>query len=249
MNTVHRLSSMSRWRAFSLHLLASAALIFSFYLFASQVLYPDALFVGAQASEMFKILILVDLVLGPLIMLVIFKPGKPKLKFDVACVLIFQCTFFAFGAWTVYSARPVFLVYAEAQFNMATANQIDPNDLSKAANPLYQQLPKLGPIWLAAETQLSKEQKEDILFAGTAGLGIQHLPQLFTPYANAKTEILTKAKSAKQLTAIAQEDRNRLLAFEEKHPQLKLLFLPMKGKTTYMFVAVDSTTAEVKAIL
>ena len=96
----HRLSSLSRLQAFGFHFLASAAVIAIIFSFVKLVWYPHQLFEAANGFDLLKILVLVDLILGPLIMLIIFNPAKKSLKIDVSTVIECQLLLLGYGVWS-----------------------------------------------------------------------------------------------------------------------------------------------------
>lgn len=63
---------------------------------------------------------MVDLVLGPLLTLILFKPGKPSLKFDISVIASIQIAALLYGFYTTYSQQIVALVYADEGFNTLT---------------------------------------------------------------------------------------------------------------------------------
>jgi hypothetical protein len=74
-----------------------------------------------------RILVLVDVVLGPLLTLIVFNRAKPELARDLTIIVLLQVSAFAYGAATLYLHRPVFT--AAAQGNLYCVNW---RDLDKA---------------------------------------------------------------------------------------------------------------------
>ena len=74
--------------------------------------YPGILFSIDGGWAGLQIIIGVDLVLGPLLTLIVFKAGKPSLKFDLTCIATFQAVCMVAGMWIVYAERPIALVLA-----------------------------------------------------------------------------------------------------------------------------------------
>src|SRR4051812_36214776 len=140
---------MSRWRASGIHLLLSAAMAAAVLAFMLSVWYPGPLFEAAGGSHLIFILVAVDVTLGPLITLIIFKTGKPGLKFDLAVIATLQVAALAYGMHTVYLARPVYLVFTKDRFDLVSAKDLDPADLGKAA-PEFEHLPLGRPRYIAA---------------------------------------------------------------------------------------------------
>ncbi len=74
---------MNRWKAFAIHMGASLLLFLGLLLIIINVWFPGILFSIDGGWDGLKILLGVDLVLGPLLTLLVYKAGKPGLKFDL----------------------------------------------------------------------------------------------------------------------------------------------------------------------
>ncbi len=103
---------MSRWKAAGIHFSISLTVFFALLLVILQIWYPGILFTIDGGWQGLRLIIAVDLVAGPLLTLVIFKSGKPGLKFDLSCIAIFQTICMTAGVWVVYNERPLALVLA-----------------------------------------------------------------------------------------------------------------------------------------
>ncbi len=102
---------MNRWKASGLHFLISLVIFCVLLAIILVVWYPGLLFELNGGWEGLRIVIGVDLVLGPLLTLIVFKVGKPSLKFDLAAIAVFQAVCLLGGVWVVYQERPVVLVF------------------------------------------------------------------------------------------------------------------------------------------
>jgi hypothetical protein len=244
-------SSISRYQAFALHLLGSAIALFALLGLVCCIWYPGPLFYAANGVELMTIIVLVDLVLGPLIMLIIFNPKKTSLKFDVACILICQLAFMFYGGWSIFSARPVYIAFVVDHFALVTANEIEADEQRKVKNPIFASLPLFGPMTVGTKEPDDKKLKEDILFGGLMGMGIQNLPQYFIAYENAITSVKASAKPASYFTNLDSARQQALLVYEkQRHAKKKdVLYLPLKNKKQLLIVAVDANTAEIITIL
>jgi hypothetical protein len=83
-------TAFSRWQASGTHLLVCvviAAVVISVML---GVWYPGPLFEAAGGSELLYILVGVDVILGPLLTLIVFKSGKRGMKFDLTMIGLVQ---------------------------------------------------------------------------------------------------------------------------------------------------------------
>ena len=113
---------MSRWTAFAIHFSISLVVFLVLLAIILWAWYPGILFSVDGGWTGLQIVIGVDLVLGPLLTLVVFKAGKPGLKFDLTCIASAQVLCMAAGMWIVYNERPLALVLAyDTFYSLASA--------------------------------------------------------------------------------------------------------------------------------
>lgn len=126
---------MYRVRAFLIHFGISFAIFLALAYVLLFVWFPDFFFESDGGWEGMRIVIGVDLVMGPLLTFSVYRPGKPGLKFDLTMIGLFQAACLAVGLYIIYEERPLALVYAEGRFYSMSADDytevgIEPPDLS-----------------------------------------------------------------------------------------------------------------------
>ncbi|MDZ7910100.1 MAG: hypothetical protein U5N10_18975 [Gemmobacter sp.] len=82
--------------------------------------YPHPYGQLSGGSKLFAILIVVDVVCGPLLTLVLFSPRKSRREFfvDMSLVVLIQVAALSYGLYTMYQARPLFLVHEVDRFRV-----------------------------------------------------------------------------------------------------------------------------------
>lgn len=103
---------MSRWKAGAIHFSISLTIFLGLLAVILFLWYPGILFTVDGGWQGLRLVIGVDLIVGPLMTLIVFKSGKPGLKFDLCCIAAFQAICMSAGMWIVYSERPIALVLA-----------------------------------------------------------------------------------------------------------------------------------------
>ena len=186
---------MSRWKASAIHLLLSAAVGGAVLIFMLTVWYPWPLFEAAGGNVLIFILAGVDVTLGPLITLIIFKAGKKGLKFDLTVIAVVQLAALAYGIHTLYLARPVYLVFTLDQFNLVTAKDLDPKDLAKVTSSEFQPSLLGRPRYVAAVFPSDPALKAKVVETSFVGKDLQMYPQYYVPYSEQAQNALLKAKS------------------------------------------------------
>ena len=107
----------TRSGAFAIHLLLSALLLCVLLAIIFFVWYPYEL-IFAGGVEGLKILMGVDLVLGPVLTLVVFDIAKKKLKYDLIMIAILQISCLCVGLAMIYKERPLVQVLADNGINL-----------------------------------------------------------------------------------------------------------------------------------
>lgn len=90
---------------------------------AYQFWYPGYLFWLDGGVQGLSLVFSVDLVLGPLMILVFFHPGKSRrmLVFDIAVAAIVQASAMVWGYYQVYTQRPAAIIYDSRAGNFVSA--------------------------------------------------------------------------------------------------------------------------------
>lgn len=145
---------MSRWKASFIHLLISIALVGSILIVLLFTLYPPAIMGISKTDRLVYLLAGVDVIIGPLLTLIVYKTGKPSLKFDLSVIAVLQAAALAYGLFVVWQSRPVFMVAANDRFYLVYANEIDPKALSQTKKPEYRKLSLTGSKLVAANAPI-----------------------------------------------------------------------------------------------
>lgn len=121
---------MNRFGAFAVHLGISVLIFLILGYIILFHWYPDFFFTSDGGWQGIRIVAFVDLVLGPVLTLVVFKKGKPSLRFDLTCIAVLQAVCLTAGMWVVYSERPIAMVFADGSFQSMTID-----DFTEAGQP------------------------------------------------------------------------------------------------------------------
>lgn len=184
---------LTRWHASGAHLLISAGIAAVMLTLMLIVWYPPPLFQAAGGNDLALILIGVDVVIGPLLTLVVFKPGKRGLKFDLAVIAVFQLAALAYGAHVIHLARPAFIVFVKDRFEVVAAVELRPERLAAARFAQFRKPPLTGPMLVGGEWPKDQAEQQMLLDANLAGEDLQHFPKYYVPYEQSRREILARA--------------------------------------------------------
>jgi hypothetical protein len=121
---------VTRSRAFLIQLAASAAALAALYAIVRWVWYPGPLFALEGGRDGLLLVVLINLVLGPALTLLLYKPGKRGLWLDMTVVVLLQLGALGYGTWVLHDTRPVLLVHADDHFaplTRTTLTEWDPD--------------------------------------------------------------------------------------------------------------------------
>ena len=133
------LSEISRKQAFISHISISMLIFFVLFYLIVFEWYPSYYFFIDGGIRGILTIFFVDVVLGPGLTLFLFKPGKPRLKFDMSMVILFQLCALIWGVNNVYTERPSLTVFYNGQFNCLNqedALSVDMENVSLDVKPV-----------------------------------------------------------------------------------------------------------------
>ena len=166
-----------RVRAALIHLTLSAAVAAAVFLPIYFFWYPDVLFESAGGRDLFFLIVGVDVSLGPLITLIIFKPGKKGLVFDLIVIGLMQTAALTYGVYVLFESRPVYLAFVKDRFEIVRANGFPPGELEKAHAQGYDQLAWTGPKLVGVKLPTDPDEQFKLMISGFAGVDAQYYPR------------------------------------------------------------------------
>jgi len=236
---------MNRFQASGIHLGISLVIAILVGCLIYFVWYPHPYFQVAGGSNLMLLIMGVDIVIGPLLTLVIYKAGKKGLRFDLACIAVLQAAAFLYGLSVIAQARPVFIVAALDRFIPVYANDLDDNDLAQAKQSEFATRSWTGPRLVGAKLPSNIEEKNDLTFSGIAGKDLEIFPKYYVPYAVVAEAMLVKARPLAELAAKSSANNaviERYLARSSSAID-QLAYLPLIGRTN-SYTMILSTTSK-----
>lgn len=252
MNSENTARPMSRYKASLIHLLISALLVSNVIGLVFWVWYPAPAFEAVGAFSIIQLLIGVDLVLGPTLTLIVFKPGKPGLKFDLTVIALTQVVALVYGTYTLYKEKPDYMVFAVDRLEFVSKNLIDQSEIryeelrSNKATTLA-----LIPVFARSPEDPAEFQAylDSILFEGKPDLEAR--PEYWEPWAAGVDVIREQMKSMDELVPASVKDEEKIQHAIDKytgaHPNIGLL--PVGSIEDDLGIILDRDTLEVLGTL
>ena len=124
-------ADVTRKQAFLTHLLISMAIYFVLLYLIIFHWYPSYYFHIDGGYRGIATIFFVHVVLGPGLTLLVFKPGKPGLKFDMGVIVMLQIVALSWGVKSVYSERPALTVFYDGKFSCISYSEVSGFDLER----------------------------------------------------------------------------------------------------------------------
>jgi len=244
--------AFSRWQASGLHLLISASIATLSLALILGLWFPGPLFEAAGGLGLLYLLVGVDVMLGPLLTLVVFKSGKPGLKFDLAVIGTLQLAALVYGLSVVSLARPAFVVFVLDRFELVSAVDLSSEDLQAARYEEFRSAPWTGPRLAAADLPDDPDERQSLIRLAASGLDVQNFPRYYVPYVERTKQVLARAVAPARLRETEPETAKAvdawLAASGTKESDVRALML--RTRFAWIAVLVDPKTAQpVKYIL
>ena len=239
-----------RINAFLIHLTISFAILLVPTYYIVFHWYPFPYFYTDGGWQGIRILAAVSLALGPLLTLIVYKPGKPGLKFDLTLIGLAQAAALTWGIGVTYTERPVALVYTLNHFTPVSAKS-----LTKMKYPL-EELGLYGdktPVPVYADLPQDPIQQQKYL---AQAVGSRTPLYLFTElYKKIDSETLQilKQRSDQLFTYIESDEEGKQLldTFFQIHPELynHYLFIPLHSRYKRLVIVLDATNLNYRGTL
>jgi hypothetical protein len=160
--------------------------------------YPGPYRELSGGRELFLLVVSVDVICGPLLTMVLFNPSKPRraLIRDLSLVVVIQLAALSYGLWTVWQARPLFLVQEIDRFKVIAAPDLAGSSLAALPEHLKPTFFS-SPIVVAIRDPKNPEERNTVLFESLAGgRDYAERPDFYLPYeGKAALKSLMRAKS------------------------------------------------------
>jgi hypothetical protein len=238
---------MTRWKASAIHLTLSVLVLCTIAAVLVWRWYPPGLFHMANADKLLLIIAGVDVVMGPLLTLIIYKQGKKSLKFDLTVIALLQVAALGFGLRTLWESRPIYFVDSGKYFDLVFANEIDPADLP-AAKPQFRTLPMFGARAVGIVVPTDPKEREKALDLALAGKDMQFVPANYLPHEKVVATLLANTPPITlALEKLSAQDRETLQAVVRSTglPISDLALVPLYSSRGGASLLLDARTGQI----
>ncbi|WP_042891214.1 TfpX/TfpZ family type IV pilin accessory protein [Acinetobacter junii] len=208
--------------------------------------YSSPLATAVGVTHIFLMLLVIDVILGPLLGLLIYKEGKKTLKFDLSVIILIQIAALCYGVFSIEQGRPAWLVFHADRFELVRKNDLILENIGQA-QPQFQQVSWTGPQFAAVKLAVSPQQRQNDMFIEVlGGISLARQPARYVELSQAKNQIQQRA-----LPLIELEQYNSKTEVEKtlaKYPNADA-WLPLKANAVDMVVLVNKESASIIKIV
>ncbi|TXJ10294.1 MAG: type IV pilin accessory protein [Acinetobacter sp.] len=177
--------------------------------------YPTPLAAALGVTSLFLILFFVDVVIGPLCSLLLYKEGKKGLKFDLSIIILVQICAFGYGFYTIAQGRPAWIVLDALAFHIVKSSDIDPTYLAQA-KPEFQQPSWFKPQFAALNVEQNVSQKNLLDKIPQGSTALNH-PMYYMDVSAAKSRMQLYAAPLARLERY--NDKKRVEHIAQQYPE------------------------------
>ena len=226
-------------RAAGIHAVCSMLLAALAAIFVFDLWYPSFFRFVAGGQSLFFLVVSVDVVCGPLLTLVLFDPRKPRAELarDLALVGLIQLAALSYGLWTVWQARPLFLVLEVDRFRVIAAPDLNINALKSLP-------PELMPKWWSGPLIVGllpikdpSIRKSLMLEAVAGGRDYSQHPEYYLPYSSEiGLQAIARFKPLEIFLALHPDQRSNIQDILLHHGLSlnEVRFLPVVGREEWI---------------
>lgn len=214
-------------RACILHFLLTLAVALLGALLIFGIWYPDGLADYVGGVELYQLVLIVELALGPLMSLVIYNPTKHRSELvrDYTIVGLVQLAALVYGLYVVAQSRPAYEVFVKDRIEIVSVLELAEEDIEAATDTGFTAMPWLGPHRICVEHPENIQERNALLFSAVAGKDIQLFPKYYRECQTGEQE--EKLYPAEQLKQLLKQKAPELLA---ELPDSSFAWLPVKHR-------------------
>ncbi|MGQ0799039.1 MAG: hypothetical protein ACT4NL_02865 [Pseudomarimonas sp.] len=233
---------MSRWKAAGIHFVLTVVIVTSLATLMLTTWYAKGMFQFSNADRLLLVLAGIDVVVGPLLTLIIFRSGKPRLKFDLAFIGLAQAAFLLYGLHVIWQSRPVFLVALPERYALVFANEVRDSDLKSEGVALPRsRLPWFGPELVGSRLPDDVDTKQKLIDEFIGGRDLHVFPEYYLPFESVAPDLVASSEPLSSLAALrAESERTKVTASLGRGENVR--WVPIMSSRGIAVMVIDPTS-------
>ena len=214
---------MTKLKAALIHLSLSVFVISLLIGLIFFIWYPQPFFDISGVDMPLKLLVMIDVIVGPLLTFIVYKKHKKSLKFDLSVIVLLQLCALGFGVYTIYQGRPTLIVMNNGSFNYL---------VEKFSNNDELKFDELKPHIFSKPKYAFLTQKNH--------LDIYNDYADFTPIKDYKREVLPHSISVKSMLAQFSKKQDEIKHLDELYKEDSIVFYVLVNDQTNYYVVYST---------
>lgn len=208
--------------------------------------YPFPLAKAVGVTYIFLMMLSIDVIVGPMLGLLVYKEGKKTLTFDLSIIIAIQISALCYGIYSIEQGRPAWLVFHADRFELIRKNDLLLENIDQAQS-LFQQVSWGKPQFAAVKSAINAQQRQKDMFTEVlGGVSLAQQPERYVELTQVKNQIQQRAKNLAELKQY--NDAQKVMNVLKKYPKANA-FVPLKTNAVDMTVLVNKDTAEIIKIV
>ncbi|WP_180161358.1 TfpX/TfpZ family type IV pilin accessory protein [Acinetobacter sp. YH12040] len=235
-----------KFRAFVLHLMLSIFVLTLLSFFILYLWYPSPLLEAVNGYRIFQLVLMIDVILGPLLTFVVYRKNKKTLKKDLTIIVLLQVSALIYGVYSLASAKPVWIVFNGNKFELIQKNEIINSSKNIKKEYLtfnYFAKPKFVAVELSGTMEDRQKKMMDEIFSG---ISLAQQPDNYVKISKLAPKIL---KSSYPLEMLSNYNSKDQIEIELNNYRETSRFVPLKANAVDMTVLINKETGEVIKIV
>ena len=237
---------MTRWKASLIHLGLSAVIYVVLLYLIVFLWYPQPYFAADGGWEGVRLITGVDLVLGPLLTLIVFRAGKPGLRRDLTLIGLLQTVALVWGTWLVYDQRTAMVTYADGSFYTLNSEQV--RDIGGQAPVVAAQSTSTPPYAFVRPPTDAHDRKELRLKTPYSYMLVHQLGERYELLGKSNLpEVMMSSVEIGKYIAASEQNRSYLENFLARHggTTQDYAFLPLHCRYQDLLLALRRTDGKI----
>lgn len=235
----------NRYQAVAVHLIVSIPFMVGMLYLVLTRWQPEPYLTADGGWIMLGVLALTFIGAGPLLTLMIYKPGKKGLVFDLVVIAIVQSFVLCYGAYKFYQERPVLLVFAIDRFTLVSSNDVNLSELKKVKSRAKagsgHEYATRGPLMVFAKLPESDAERTSLLKDVMKGEpDLEFRPARYRDYYSNLDTVLQRSFDLGTLSQRSTVNREKIAAFNSDHCVTtgECAYFPLIGKARDMMLVI-----------
>ena len=185
--------------------------------------YPSPFTQAVGVTHIFLMMLAIDVIIGPILGLLVYKEGKKTLKMDLSIIITLQLCALVYGIYSIEQGRPVWIAYYVNGFELIRKNEMLEDGIQKALPP-YQHPSWFQPQYVGVEfAKDSKTRNDDMFTEVMSGISLAQKPERYVDFKLVKPQMQQHAKPLDELKKY--NDPQLVQKTLAKYPKPQLLYL------------------------